>query len=476
MPTDRRTVLFSALGAMSGCAGLVQVEERLRADPSTLIGEGWGPLTPQRDENTGLELLKLPEGFRYSSFGWTGDLMNSGDPTPPVHDGMAVIHAEGDRLTLMRNHELVWRNQPFSETVPAYDPARGAGTTALSFDQNQGRWIESWPTLSGTLANCAGGPTPWHTWLSCEEAVADLDGRLGPRFSNRTVELERQHGYVFEVPAKAEVNPEPLVHLGRFRHEAAAVDPETGVVYLTEDNGPESGVYRFVPDEPGNLRGGGLLQMLRVPDAPDLRFDIPQGRWLDAEWVDIDDPDAGHNPGTLDSAGVYRQGRLRGGSAFSRPEGCWMSNGRLFVSDTSGGNGQLGTLFCYDTREQRLMLMFESPDVDVLDYPDNLTVCPTTDMLVICEDPKRRIPRLQAVTPAGQIIRIAENNIRLNGERHGFKGDFRRAEWAGISFSPNGRWLFANVQQPGITFAITGPWSEGLGGTHRPGHEVAIAR
>ena len=461
--TTRRAFLVSALSVAGGYLGLRALQQRAAADSTSIVGKGWGLLHSTADQSTGLHLLKLPEGFSYHSFGWTRDPMTTGEATPAAHDGMAVIAERDGELVLMRNHEVVWKPRPFTERAPIFDPKVGAGTTRLRFDARQGRWLDSSPTLSGTLANCAGGPTPWGSWLSCEEVVADVDGRLGPLFSNRTVALEEKHGYVFEVPADGEPMARPLVDMGRFRHEAAAVDPDNGVVYLTEDNKPVSGVYRFLPEEPGRLAEGGRLQMMRVVGRADMRCDLPLLRPFDVDWVDIDDPDAGHNPDTLDSAAVYSQGKRQGGSTFSRVEGCWLdAEGRVWLGDTAGGNAERGQVFVFDPAEQRIQLVFESPSPAILDHPDNLTVSPDGAMVVVCEDRPIGVQRIQVITQDGHIVQLAHNNVVLAGQRNGFRGDFRNAEWAGASFSPDGRWLFVNVQKPGITFAITGPWRDGL--------------
>src|SRR6202008_4787271 len=132
--------------------------------------------------------------------------------------------------------------------------------------------------------NCGGGATPWDTWLTAEETTA------GPGAG-----FDRAHGYVFEVPAwgRGEVSAVPLPALGRFVHESAQVDPRTGIVYLTEDNGdPYDGLYRFVPCPPRHRPGGGRLQALAVEDAPNfLAADAGVGTRYHCHWVAIAEPD-----------------------------------------------------------------------------------------------------------------------------------------------------------------------------------------
>lgn len=414
------------------------------------------PLRPVADETTGLPLLQLPEGFRYLSHGWTGDLLADGTPTPGVHDGMAVIRAEAHRLVICRNHELSGSGRPFAEESRCFDRRGPGGCVNLTFDPANGRWGSGLPSISGTVKNCAGGPTPWGTWLTCEETV------LGPgdEDDGQRLDYEQEHGWIFEVPAEGATHPQPLKGMGRFVHEAIAVDPGTGIVYETED-AKTAGFYRFVPDQPGELSRGGRLQMLAAAGADDLRRTAAVGQTFDVGWVDIPEPERAHSPGTSDRAGVFQQGKAQRGTTFARLEGCWFGNDRVYFVSTSGGAAEAGQVWAYDPVQEQLQLLFESPSREVLDSPDNMTVRPQGG-IVLCEDGDHVPNRLHGLTAAGELFPIAANNVVLEGERNGIRGDFRDQEWAGATFSPDGRWLFANLQKPGITLAITGPW-EALG-------------
>ena len=422
--------------------------------------DAFGPLRPVSDETTGLDLIRLPDGFRYLSFGWTGDALKDGTPTPKDHDGMGVVAQHDSVLTIVRNHEISTASGPMAKLGNTYDALAGGGTTTLNFDVAEGKWLDAQASLTGTFANCAGGVTPWGSWLSCEEAVIDANGYLGPWFENRIVRLEKLHGYVFEVPADRESSAIPLRALGRFRHEAVAIDPETGIVYQTEDNRPRSGFYRFVPDKNKKLQSG-RLQMMAVEGITDLRKNVPRDTWMPVDWVEIEHPALGHNPGTLDSAGVFTQGSRRGGTTFARPEGCWFSDGIVYFSDTVGGDARCGQIFAYDPKEQQITLLFESPGPKTMSHPDNITLSPNGGMIV-CEDrPRPERQRLLGLTAAGQLTSVAENNMELTGEVNGLIGDYRQSEWAGACFSADGEWLFVNIQIPGTTLAINGPWSAG---------------
>ena len=276
------------------------------------------------DANTGLPLIELPEGFSYRTYGWTGDPMDDGLPTPARHDGMAVVTAQGDLLTLVRNHEIVNDRGAFGPSEITYDPAAAGGTTNLQFDIKQGRFVRSWASLAGTMQNCCGGPTPWGSWLSCEELVINPGFVRDDSGRRRELKLRNRHGFVFEVPASELVKPEPLLALGQMAHEAAAIDPNSGIVYETEDNYWASGFYRLLPNEPGNLKAGGRLQMMRIKGREDLRTSVPLNTEMEVSWVDIEHPERGHTPGTQDMSGVIKQGIRAAGQHLCTP-------GRLLV-------------------------------------------------------------------------------------------------------------------------------------------------
>ena len=438
---DRRTFLKATAATATAAIPFAALNMRVTAKRKPR-GGGYGQIAPVLDETTGLPLIALPAGFRYLSFGWTGDVMASGQPTPSSHDGMAAFNAGGHRVRLVRNHER-GAGTPFSSF--AYDAGAGGGTTTLEFDGKAGVLIDSRDSMSGTIRNCAGGGTPWGTWLTCEET---------------TLFTTKPHGYIFEVPEDGYSDAIPIRGMGRFSHEAVAVDRVTGYVYETEDAGPTSGFYRYVPDTRNRPAEGGMLFMLKVKTAigADLGAGFPNGTTFPVEWVEIAEPD--NTSSSMPPDFVWAQGRALGAATFARLEGCWYGNDRkVYIVSTSGGAVGQGQIWVYDPHEETITLLFESPGASVLNAPDNITVSPRGG-LVLCEDGSGQ-EFLHGLTIDGEIFQFARNNVVLNGERNGIVGDFRGSEWAGACYSPDGEWLFANIQSPGITFAITGPWLEG---------------
>ena len=452
----RRDFLRSALIAGGVGLSMNPLAELFASSMRSRIVPGYGPLRPVADEVTGLELLQLPEGFRYRSFGWAGEPLSDGTPCPTRHDGMGVVASDGEIVTLVRNHEQTGLDGAFGPADCHYDPACSGGTTTLRYDLASGKLIEAHASLSGTMQNCAGGVTPWNSWLSCEEFVVDA-GALG---KGSTRVFERDHGFVFEVPAQGLARPLALREMGQFRREAAVVHRASGDVYQTEDLSPSAGFYRFVPRQPGELSKGGELFMLRAKGRRDLRDGVELGQRLAVDWVPIERPDRGFDAETRSISGVHDQGIAAGASRFARLEGCIADGDSIYFTATNGGDHAAGQVFCYHVDTQELSLVFESNPEAMLSYPDNVCVSPRGGLL-ICQDSAEAVQHLYGLTADGGLFRLAGNSVRLDGYR-GLRGDFRGAEWAGACFSPDGRWLFANIYNPGITVAITGPWQEGL--------------
>ena len=266
---------------------------------------------------------------------------------------------------------------------------------------------------------------------------------------------------VFEVDPSGVSKPVPLKAMGRFVHEAVAVDRRTSIVYETEDRGT-SGFYRYIPNEKEKLAAGGNLQIAEVIGHDDLRGHVKNNQTFDVRWHTIPEPEWAHTPDRdkPDELGVFRQGKKLGGTTFARLEGCWSGNGMIYFDATSGGKADAGQIWQYNPETQKLTMLFESPGKQVLNMPDNLCVNPQGG-LALCEDGdygNNLFPqRIHFLSQSGKLTPIALNDVQLSGQKN-FRGDFRGREWAGVCFSADGKWMFANIQTPGITMAITGPW------------------
>ncbi len=418
---------------------------------------GFGPLVKDPDG-----IMDLPAGFGYRIISRARVRMEDGFFVPEYFDGMGAFAGPDGKVIILRNHEIqpgmLPASGPFGENNEQLrrarrnlvydrggdvDPALGSVTT-LIYNPSTGETEREVLTLTGTLFNCSGGVTPWNSWLSCEEF-----------FQNPNPRFDKRHGYVFEVPASADpqlVKPVPLTGMGRFVHEAAAVDPRTGIVYMTEDQ-QDSLIYRFVPDVPSNLQKGGRLECLGVASQPGLDTrnwkvrSVNPGDSQVTTWIGLDDVDPKKDDLRL-------RGFETGGALFANGEGMTWSGGVVFFDCTNGGPTAAGQVWKYTpspregTPEEkaspgRLELFVEAPDDSVIDHPDQMAMSPSGDLFV-CED-GRGEQFLLAITPAGEITRFARNAKD-------------ESEFTGACFAPDGQTMFVNLQDAGLTFAVTGPW------------------
>ena len=444
------------------------------ATPAGLYGCARAPVYDSGLRSDPKQILDVPEGFTYTVVSRRGEPMADGLFVPGAHDGMAAFEGRDGRVVLICNHELSAQSKhagPYTESyfqLPEsmktrfYDrgkersPGLG-GTTTTIYNPTTGETERQFLSLGGTDINCAGGKTPWGSWLSCEESFA----APGPGLSNHAtlVTREKRHGYIFEVPSSATelITAVPLKDMGRFEHEAAAVHEPTGIVYLTEDQW-QSLFYRFIPNVRGQLQEGGRLQALAIVDQPAKpthnwdRTDMRVNEALATRWIDLDNVDGDENDLRL-------RGAALGAATFARGEGLTAAGDRYAFTCTLGGPARLGQVFSYKpspfegTSQERdspgqLMLIAEANAESLFNNCDNLTMAPWGD-LIVCEDTEDNSNHcaLVGIKPDGSQYLLANNA-------------YSDSELAGACFSPDGKTLFVNIQYPGMTVAITGPWPE----------------
>jgi secreted PhoX family phosphatase len=478
---QRRTALKGGVAAVVGgpFAGLL-------ASPAAAVGDApHRALRPIADLRDGKVRLHLPEGFSYRSFHDTEFTvtLNDGTVLPGRHDGMGAFPGPNGNILLVRNHEITntATATAFGPGTP-YDAKAGAGTTTIEVTKF-GEVVNAYTSLNGTMFNCSGGRMPWGSWITCEETVNGPD--VGPDFQGApNTQLQKKHGYVFEVPAGGQSNRQPITRAGRFAHEAVSFDPVDGILYLTEDNFEfPSGFYRYIPKnnpmETGFLDNEGRLQMLAVKGNPNAHLETRQQQRATyaVRWVDIDDPDPTMPAGTTNDQALVKvgdQGRAQGAALFSRLEGQVYDTNHVYFTSTQGGgpaeddsdddnaNGfgrGNGQVWSYNCRSQMLQVLFQAPVDPVeanlrFDFPDNITTS-KDGTLVVCED-STIDNYIRGLSRGGQLWDIALN--RVVSQLSPFPNRFGD-EFAGSTFSPDGHTLFVNIQASrGMTFAIWGPW------------------
>ncbi len=447
---------FAGLSGLVGCAS----SETLSGSS---IPYGFGPLV--EDPNN---IFDLPEGFSYTIISRFGDEMDDGFFVPHRPDGMAAFPGSNNLTLIVRNHEV--SSDAFSEGAfgqnnellskisqdAFYDAGRNGqpsmgGTSTILYDTQTQQVRQQHLSLAGTIRNCAGGPTPWNSWVTCEETTQTADDVRA-----------KDHGYCFEVPARAEpslADPIPITGMGRFNHEAIAVDPNSGVVYLTEDQG-DGLIYRYIPNTPGELLDGGTLQALMVRDQKSLDTRnweeqiVTPGSTLAAAWIDLENI-------TPQEDDLRLRGYEQGAARFARGEGMWYGEGAVFFACTNGGLNRKGQIWKYtpspeegtsaESKNPGMLELFVEPnDGTLIENADNLTVAPWGDVIV-CEDGSGD-QYLVGITPEGDIYKFGRNAVEADQDS--------ASELAGATFSPDGSTLFLNIQHEGITLAITGPWQQ----------------
>ncbi|WP_329397794.1 alkaline phosphatase PhoX [Streptomyces melanogenes] len=460
----RNSALTGAGVALTGSVGA------LATAPGALAAEhghghhepGYGPLVPDPKG-----ILALPKGFSYRIVTHSGVTeLESGETTPSHHDGTAAFEGPRGVTLLVNNHELRGPRKNWPRPVPlteglVYDPAASGGCTVVEVHPHGGP-VAEWVGIAGTSTNCAGGATPWGTWLTCEE-TEDKAGSNG---------MTKDHGYVFEVdPCDRRANraPKPLKALGRYAHEAVVVDPRRGHLFLTEDaSGPNGLLYRWTPPHGfkhgrGKLRAladdAGVLQATKCFDAggrfvDDLSRATRIGTVYGVDWVDVPDRDAR-------TTSVRKQFTGQEVTRARKLEGMWWGDGGAYIVSSFAREESPvqhdGQVWFYDPRRRTLTLKVllgvnPAPGQDgAFDGPDNITVSPYGG-LVIAEDGEG-IQHLFGATDSGRTYPIARNELNLGTEQAP-----EYSEFTGVTFSPDGRTLFANIQDPGIMLAITGPW------------------
>jgi uncharacterized protein len=401
MQRRREFIKASVIGVGALAFGPAFWRDALAATPATLGPGPYGPL--QSPDANG---IMLPAGFK------SRVIAQGGEPVPGTSyvwhifsDGQATFATENGGFILAANSE----NPPDLgvETPPGLGPG---GASAIRF-RADGSIADAYRILGGTSVNCAGGGTPWGTWLSCEE---------------------HQHGRVWECDPTGRTEAVARPAMGVFEHEAVTVDPRGRRLYLSEDNGA-GGFYRFTPSRYPDLRSG-VLEVAKV--GPDGAVD----------WARVPDPSAASTPTRM---------QVEGMTQFRRGEGIWHDAGIVYLCTT-----QDSRIHAYDVATQRIDVLYDASAIanPPLTNVDNVTVSQSGDLFV-CEDTTDSDdPGLDIglITPD----RVVSRFLKVTGNMHILAGE-ARSELVGVIFDPSGTRMFFSSQRglvTGIVYEITGPF------------------
>lgn len=381
---------FAGMGWMAAGSTLAQCTSSDGGGPTMSNIANLGPLQ-EPDENG----LRLPTGFTSRIVARSGMPVGSTDYVwHNAPDGGAVFTTDDGGYIYVSN----------SETAAQL----GGGASAIRFDAN-GDIIDAYRLLEGTNLNCAGGATPWGTWLSCEETP---------------------QGRVYECDPLGMTQAAARAAMGVFEHEAVAIDDVNQHAYLTEDVG-DGRFYRFSYENPEDLSTGRL-------EVAEVTGGAAEGP---VEWHEVPDP-----------SGETEETRLQVASstAFNGGEGIWHHEGVIYFS-TKGDD----RIWAYETDTSVLTILYDAAtsSTPILTGVDNLTVSPAGDVLVAEDGGDMQIV---AISADGAIVPI----LQVTGQD--------LSELTGPAFDPSLRRLYFSSQRgpdgldilarSGITYEVSGPF------------------
>lgn len=380
----RQFLQYGVTGFALFTSGCMNSARGIPEGPMTDLGD-IGPLLPPDDNS-----IRLPAGFRSRVVARTG--------MPAATESDYAWHGAPDGGACFASDDGGWVYVSNSEMGN-----NSGGVGALRFDRN-GEVIDSYPILQGTSINCAGGKTPWQTWLSCEE---------------------HDNGQVFECDPFGRRAATVRPALGTFKHEAVAVDPVNQFLYLTEDL-PDGGFYRFQSQRGLPDLENGKLEIADV---------VQRGQRSFLSWKTVPDPLAKTRPTRYQVPNAF---------GFNGGEGLVYQGGRVYFS-TKGDN----RIWCYNVGNFEISVLYDQQTSDngILSGVDNLTITPAGDVLV-AED--RGDMQIVILTPDNRVIPL----LQVVGQS--------RSEVTGPAFDPNFRRLYFSSQrgatgnrESGITYEIS---------------------